>query len=614
VKHLILPLLFGVLASGCALSEADSLEANTDLANSCSGDSQCAAGASCIDGVCAASAGRIENVLLAVTPLQGAWADSTFSVGVDSLTRAGLIVGDSLSIQLEPLVQVVGTIDSVPGSPECDPEVRVTFTPLGEVFRSDLARFATAVEVRPPAPGGDVPAPDDPCIQAGSFCANLSPGWYEVDTAPLDSAENPCLPVAQGYEVGGGELLGIRGAGVGTEVDLVEGVRTLDFLVSGAGAEGWTLELLSPKSGRVVSNSVVLSSEVESDGAYRVHLEHHPSGLASSDGLTTADTYDINEGLIRARPPEGSNAANLVWVRKDVILQANGADLLVFPPAADFRQVILEAADAAGERQRARISIVSEPDDGPGTRPAYRDHILVEATDVAKVDLLPGRYRAFAVPDSLELAVVETQFQVGAADEAPSVSLEFAVRAVLSGTVQVPGGTQVELPLATEPAPTPTPPIRDFWTELLAGPLSRGSVGAVDSDGVFEIPMDAGDAVFSIRPAVSSGLPWYVNTGVNAAQSGTLGALSIPLPLVYSGSLRGPDGEVLEARVEAYVYVDVAAGSDNEKGLTAPSADKPEIYEEGGHYNDPDIRIIPVGETQSGPDGRFTLLLPPQLY
>ncbi len=611
-------LAFALALNGCALSGTEALSDSGAAADTpqsvCVSDASCPTAAECVDGFCAIREGRIDQVLLAITPLAGTSSNEVYVAKVSSLAPGGIVNTAALQVVIPPPIAVAGTaeyLDKTNGY--CDPSMRILFSPHDAVYRSEPGKFTTFVETTGEA-----------------FSVDLRAGSYDVYAEPVDGSAAPCLPVHMTYTVGSEgpsaeplQLPLAPGGLVG-----YDDLPSFSFSVIGEALEGWTFKLVEPDQGRVVSNEVVLKGGGV-DGAYPVELHYHHAGRAG---------YDARGQWIIAQPPEGSDRTQYTWWRYDVELLSNGADAIEVPASESLRAVTLTLGGTDGEPQPGWISLyddsVPDPESPlPTSRnTGFERHVPVEPGGLL-LGLLPGEYSVFAMPDSGEMQAREYGVTVSDSAGPQNLEIDLSPRARLTANVLVPvnGQSPSGLPVALEPAPmlSQTKTAADAEAAVaenydrgapkkyLGGALNfqpatalRGSVATTDDDGAFAISADTAESVLSVRPPVSTGLPWYVRPGVFADVSQGSDRFEMPLPLVYSGQLFGPDGEVLEARVEAYVYVDVPASrTSQDAAVSVKSGAEGFILTDG-----PGIGLVPVGETQSGPDGRFTLLLPPQLY
>lgn len=594
------PLLFlSMVFTGCALNEAATAGSAGGSPNACSSDSSCPDGGRCTeDGFCAAREGRIDKVLLAVTPRSGDWLNQVLSVEVDSLAPGGIANPHPLEIVIPARVRLVGEAKFLDeGNAACDRNMRVLFSPVSQSHYTEtgMGRFGTEVEV-----------------DGATFDVDLKPGTYEFFAEPIDWDSNPCLPVySSSFEVqppGTASkplLVPLTSAGIEGRDD----VQSFRFDVVGDGLEGWTFKLLEPTQGRIVSNEVVLSG-APTDGRYPMRLYYHHAGRAGYNALAQ---------WILAEPPPGSESTALVWWRNEIADSDTFEGVVRVPASDSLRSVNISLAGIDGALQRGWVSLFKNPD-ATSFATTYEPHRVVEPTGV-RLRLSPGSYRLFVMPDSSDLQARAYEVTVSDSPEPQALTIELAARSLVSGQISVPTGdySPSGLPIFLDAAPTLVEVnpvdnkrnlIRPVPAEFQPSSESRGSVTTSDGSGAFAISADTGESVFSIRAPASSGLPWHVRPGVSGASSANLGRIEMPLPLVYSGQMFGPDGKALEARVEAYVYVDEpgAMSAGIEAGLTTSGADQYDLAEGAG------IGLIRVGETRSGPDGRFTLLLPPQLY
>jgi len=123
----------------------------------------------------------------------------------------------------------------------------------------------------------------------------------------------------------------------------------------------------------------------------------------------------------------------------------------------------------------------------------------------------------------------------------------------------------------------------------------RSPTAETGSSGEFSMPVDPGLVALLVRTPEESGFPWLVRSGIEVEVGETadldLGMLSATYPVTVEGTLRDPDGNLVQrARLRAFGLVGAKGG----------------VVAKG----EPARRALQVAETRSNESGRFRLLLP----
>jgi hypothetical protein len=128
---------------------------------------------------------------------------------------------------------------------------------------------------------------------------------------------------------------------------------------------------------------------------------------------------------------------------------------------------------------------------------------------------------------------------------------------------------------------------------------SDACVPVTDTNGYFSIEADPGVFDVSVRMPDDAGFAWLVRSRVPIdEQRHDLGALTLPLPVVYSGTVIAAEtGPVPRALIRAYVYVD-ANGNVQDVGAESDMRLK---------------SVLQVAETRARDNGTFELRLPARL-
>lgn len=199
-----------------------------------------------------------------------------------------------------------------------------------------------------------------------------------------------------------------------------------------------------------------------------------------------------------------------------------------------------------------------------------------------EVDVLPGSYEIVVIPTGAQ----QLALQVGSVDVPPGApTLDGGTylvpdRSRLGGKLMVPTGEAMPSAMVVARA-------QGVETALRASLYNRTTESSSDATGRFDLPLDIGLFDMSLKPPADTYFPWLIITNLEIMQTGeTWGTdyhTHYPVPVI--GTVSAPDGTPLaQAEVRAYAITD-------------------EIPP----------RALLIGTAVSGDDGRYLLLVPPQL-
>lgn len=621
---LTLRLLFPLLALGCEVAAVDSVAPAVKV-NSCRPEepSDCTKGvATCRNGRCVATKGSFSTILLDISvPASG-----TSSSGLSYLWRKDNVnlAGENWDIQLAPVASVIG---KVTGTPYVDPAtgqdcvlefqgpeagtsvpvaadgsipVEVVFTPADRVLGIESPGYTAKVDVLGALQGD----PADSYL----FEFNLPQGEYDVYVKPRPGVEGACQLPPRLYR-----REDARKDDVVVDLTLPVPSRFDLFLSWPPGAiqpppEGWTVEMLDPISGRLVSTRSKLEPADE-DGGLKASLYYFPTAPLDPD----------KSELLRVSPPEGVTAPTVVLARSALELFSKGSGVISqfqdYPdPVRVQAQVTTSDAVPAG----ATITLSAKSIDGidQGVFTSFVRTVEVGEDGIFEVDLLPGTYRVVAVPKSptdgsgeRTSAVSETEWTIASEPKTQAgklVQLEPIVK--VTGTAYVPQG-EPALGAFVAAVPSPRGVQLDLLRQAVEGTTPytpSAESGIVAEDGSFTVRADPGDFDVSLRPPASSGFSWFVThfpVRRQMNEPANLGVLVMPYPVPYTGRVsvvekkKGSEsGSVVglsQALIRAYIYLD----------------------EHGSYIDDPTkaASVLQIGETRADRDGLFELLIPANL-
>jgi hypothetical protein len=260
-------------------------------------------------------------------------------------------------------------------------------------------------------------------------------------------------------------------------------------------------------------------------------------------------------------------------------------------PVVRYEALLLDEEDHAPV-PLATVSFQSEaaPDPLSGVLSVYRTSTLsgegAEAGKI-KVDLQPGVFKVVITPvETQDLAIHLSEVIIPDAEGTDAVlgqAFELERRSGLHLYLSSFDGLAVDLvdvqavPRAFDPKYSPD-----------VAAFARSSQSTTDADGNSYLPIDLGIFDLFARPVSSRGFPFAYTSvvGVDEAGEWMSRELVIPAPTVLAGTIRATDGEPLgNATLRAFVAID----------------------DENGE------RLLRMGETTSGSDGSYRLLLPSRL-
>ncbi len=245
----------------------------------------------------------------------------------------------------------------------------------------------------------------------------------------------------------------------------------------------------------------------------------------------------------------------------------------------------------------------------PGTLASFRRTLQTNAEGRFDVDLLPGEYLVQTTPAaSSGAAATQTTLEIGRNEYQAGQVIEVKDLARLEGRVNTLNGRPV-LGASIHAVATPASGlVRLLDAALGAQPFvprasacsgsSQSCIPVTDEQGYFSVEADPGWFDMSVRTPDDAGFAWFVRPRVLISEeSYDLGAVTLPLPVVYRGTVTAEAESVPGALIRAYVYVDSDGTVQN---VSAES----------------DMRlksVLQVAETRARDDGTFELRLPASL-
>jgi hypothetical protein len=603
---------------GCSVGVGE-LSPSDIAVNECESDSNCHSG-QCVDGTCRGYGGELTSLLLAVTP-----STAPGIVGFTYYKEYAGLDGDggAFDISLSPAVDIIGTV-SIDTTRDCKPWfIRGTgvleASPEGGLIPPELTFTPSERVLGVPS---DQYGSNLRGMQDFAFEASLAPGRYDVYIRPAyPAALNPLedVPLCEvpprlllnqsvksrlDYNLAPYSTLNVT-----IKLPLPLGVPP--ELVTTETLAGWTVDLIDPVSGRPLSTRAELSDPLDKtksvDWTYAATLNYAPVYVPNKEG-DGVEPSGVGSELIRLSPPVGVTAPVILADVKGAKLfdprpEAPAAIELASPMPLPVEVEIQTAVKGVPDPVSAGIAFTAKELDGVGgVSTAFSRSLQIEKDEIAKVSLLPGRYRVVASPKSGCTAeyCLGTTIEEWVIPAAPAYqggkTIEFNVASRLAGRANVATGApavgaSVRALASTSILGAGVLDLGDARSEV----LPRATVGSVDAEGYFEFEADAGTFDFRVEPDPSTGFGWLVKPRVAfPVTNDELHSLMVPVPVVYQGSVTLENSTapvpIPGALIRAYVYV-------NADGALSAEADE-------------DTVAVQVTETHADGNGNYTLLVP----
>jgi len=639
IGFLALPML------GCAVGAVELSPSDTAV-NRCDDNSPCAVGR-CLNGICNGSQGTLTSLLVSVSPsiTQPGVANLTYfqTLPTDGSGALGS-GGGTQNLKLDPALDLRNTV-SIDISDNCVPAfdggdlvgtvvtaVTTNAIPCSLTFTPSLHPLGIATDAYTTK------------LDKGHylFLTSLPPGDYDVYITPA-------YPVVPSLESGGKlcdvpprlllnqsvrSNIGFKLPPPSTlkiEVTWPLGPAVLDPEVLDP-LWGWTIDLVDPNSGRVLSTVKNLASPVPvQDPANPMSVD--PASVVYGLALSHAPIYATDKGvlvpqnigseLIRLKPPafhvdSYGTPTTIPYTAPIFYAQLDGA--LVDPSGkSDVARVVQDQPLPAPVTVEFQTTLGSSPDpvpagvtftatalDGITSLPTrFVRTVQVDEKGLGQVELMPGRYRVNGLAkggctlDSCPSATeVDWLVRPGTLTQAGKV-IQFWPASQLVGRALVPSGDPAIGARVRALASTAT-----FDSNVLnlgdgAAPiLPRAGGGVVGQDGQFSFDADPGIFDFSVEPDPSTGFGWFVHPRlVVPDDSERLDSVVLEMPIVYRGAAtfetQDTSTPIPGALVRAYVYL-------KPDGTLTPKPVAGSV-------------AVQVAETQADEAGGFVLLIPPHL-
>lgn len=570
--------------AGCGLP----FEAQEELiANTCESDADCPDGA-CTSvnarQLCVATQADLAGVIFQLegTTRNGALVSHVFSKGysIQGESDSGTIldVGDldvpapfALSGRLlqpgDPVTNCTGDDGSVPVKMEARPTSALAglnpiFTGISELLldpEDGLRKHRFRIDV--PAGIYDVYVAPQP-LPAGCAAIDLPPALFS------------------GIEVEGNVPL----------EPLAEVPKRLKgVVISGPDRDlaGFTVELVDPVRGVPLSAAVMLGPAING--------ESQLLGGPNADDEEGIAYYSTPRLLLRLSEPDGALVVH--WDFESLDLDGDGEvkcnlDDLIANPKDLTAKVVDEqtrAVPGATVTIKSRVLTGSASENG-----SFRVTATTGADGNFNVQLIPGIYQVLVVPPGEDgPAVLDANWEISPDAGCCGKGFPLPARSLLTALVSTPlGDPASSVSVVASPS---LPGTSTYFQNVIESLelLPRQSTTSTSNDGTFRLTVDSGLYDLTVRAASSTGFPWLVRPSVLVADVSKepvakLEDLVVPSPALFIGRATAQGVDVAGGTLRA--YLPLADGSTQE---TSP------------------VRVIQIGETIVGADGRFVLPVPP---
>lgn len=570
LRFLSLVALLPLASTGCGINLDAEIDPNV---NTCTASSDCGSEGTCVsiqtgDALCVATAADLGPVILEVRPNGGiasyVFVDVPAVVGENA---KGMV--QNHDITLPESVSVTGDVAAPDGLSEAcrgaDGNLPVDITLIRKV---EFSVFASRYEIPSPL------ALD--ATGAASFTASVPPGAYDMYVQPYQLAAcDEALPAPQ--LVSGIEL--VEGEPFEYSIGNMEVTEPLSgelIVPTGVSLQGWTLEVLDPTYGYVISNSFLLTDpEPEKD-------------FITIDGFYYHSTPNA---LVRLRDTSGNLTVH--WSLDALDLNSDGViELDLRDLVADSHTYSASVVNSAGEPvPGAGVIIQSSALTGSASQNAnYRVETIADAEGFFSVALVQGTYSVSISGESEGDAAYFGEWVVTAdPDEfGKGKGFELVEQPVLRGSVSDPLG--FALPGATVSVGPSLGPTTSYFTRAVVDPepLRRQFSTTAFADGSFELSVDPGEVDMTVQTSAASGYPWSVLPSLKVDEAEVKPALEV--------------GEV-QLRYPAVLQGHVSAS-----GAALPYAQIRAWVRGGANGDGP---LIQVGAADTDADGGYVLSLPP---
>jgi hypothetical protein len=540
--------LAGIGFGGCSLQ----LETDPLLDNGCVANVDCASGDACVDsavlgrGVCVATESELGQVVLEVKRTDRGSASYVFAdvLTVNEESSTGLV--KTIELRLPKDLPVVGKLladEGVSGdgcvASDGSVPVEVTLHRRFETgpFRSEVTSLSSIV-----AEGDGTTAAFALSVPAGNYDAYLVPS--KIDGCP---AMPPRLvPVV----VSEPEIPGDPGLVLEPADDLSSALQGTLTVPVDVAMEGWTLELVDPTYGHVISESFELVTPPPGESTLKIGGE---------DGIA----YNHVEGAI-LRLRDASGGLSVHWsvaaldLNSDRVVDIDIRDLVAVPEPVEA--TVIDSTGAIVPN--AQVTLQSLSLTGTANQNAsFRVATQSDPEGIVRVALVPGTYSVSIVPNESEpgVAAFIGEWTIAQNLGGTGKGFELTAKTTVAGTIQNRLGEDLgAAPMLFGPRQTL---VANYFSQAFQvdGQVTRFATTTTGLLGDFEATLDPGTVDVAVQMPADSGFPWLVLPSLvvpPAAQTAAvdLKTLEMPSPVLVQGVVRDADGNPVSlSLVEAYV-------------------------------------------------------------
>lgn len=548
--------------------------------NGCTVTSDCVSGDVCVTnnllgrGVCVATDAELGAVLLEVKPTNGGESSFVFpaAVEVDGASPSGLVKNVELTLPesypvtglvIGPPAQVMdcqGTDGSIP--------VSVTLHRVFDAgpFRFDASTLSTIVFTSATA-------------STAAFSLDVPAGKYVAHVVPTSLEGCPAPPPPRLVPV---EVLEEEGALLDLDASTWSTLKGTLTVPADVDVEGWTLELVDPTYGHVISDAFTLTTPPEGEPTVDIGGE---SGIRYNR---------VDGAILRLRNATGELvvhwSVSALDLNSDGVVDVDLLDLVAVPE--DVEATLIDASEQV--IPNAQVTLQSRSLTGNANQNAsFRVSTTSDTLGVVRVSLVPGTYAVTVVPTTEGVAAFSEDWEISSGMGGSGKGFKLPLQTRVLGTVADHSGVElVSAPLRFGPRPRSI----DYFQQAfnVDGQVTRYTSATTTELGTFEALVDPGTVDVAVTMLADTGYPWLVLPSRVVPDSSDLptfdlGALEMPSPAVVQGLVTSSAAEGSAPLSLALVYAYVKAGDD------------------------PNAPLIQVGATKTDVKGRFFLPLPPTI-
>jgi hypothetical protein len=358
------------------------------------------------------------------------------------------------------------------------------------------------------------------------------------------------------------------------------------------GLDGWTLDLIEPSLGRVISTTAALGAVNPTN----FQITYRPVQTTADNNSLGSDapgvTAPSDTPFIRVSPPK-NNGGPLPTAFWSLAVDLDGDGIVNLNMSSLVNQVShirgrIESADRqAPVPSTVTFTSVSLNGVSEGLTASYATNVKSDSDGTFAVDLVSGTYSVVAAPEPISgFAVTQTTWIV-ANDQiagASPVVLAVAPKTRVSGHAEAAANGAPLIASSIQAVPVvPAASIGVLHAILAQDPPSTRAGNVVaDGNGSFQIDLDPGAYNVSARPPEGSGFPWSIHPNVSVGAGSDPLNVQVPYAIPVDGIVTDAGGQaVRNAILRAYAPLPDGSGT------------------------------IQVGETRTDETGHYLLLLPP---